>query len=581
MTPSTCTEAPPLAAAPPATLVHLLRGRAERQPEQLALRFVADHRETAVGYAELDRQARGIAALLQSLQGRGDRTLLVYPPGLEFAPAFLGCLYAGVLPIVVPAPHSARVPHFLSRAAGICRDAGPTVVLTTAGSRDELAGAAALVPALSELHWLATDAVVERPVSAWSDPEPGPDDLAFLQYTSGSTTEPRGVMVSHGNLMANLDAIRARFCQPAGTASVSWLPPHHDMGLVGGILAPLYLGTPATLLSPAAFVQRPSCWLQAISRYGATVSGGPNFAYDLCARRMTPEQCDGLDLSRWIVAFSGAEPIDAGTLRRFAERFAPYGFRADAFMPCYGLAEATLLVSTTPARTPPAIKSFAATELGRHKAVARAEEAADAVALPSCGLPVERVVVADPDTLIECPAGDIGEIWVSGPSVAKGYWSRSDDTAVNFCARLEPLGTTPFLRTGDLGFLLDGDLYVTGRLKDLIIVDGANHYPHDIERTVGEAHPSLSQADCAAFSIPVAGRDAVVVVASPDRHARVAPIELQRAIRAAVARHHELGLHDVVLVRMGQLPKTTSGKIRRSFCRAAYVDRTLDLWEPP
>lgn len=567
--------------APPSfpTLVGALRWRAAHQPGFLAYRFLpsGEPPEATLTYGGLDHRARVIAARLQPHQRRGDRTLVVCPPGLEFVAAYFGCLYAGAVAVVSPPPVPSRLPQFLSRLAGICRDATPAIVLTTARTRDLLRPHLSALERLGLSDWLATDDQPETDAWAWHDPECSGSDLAFLQYTSGSTTEPKGIMVSHGNLIANIRAIEESFAQPADTESVCWLPPHHDMGLIGGILAPPYLGTAATLIPPAAFVQRPARWLQAISRYGASASGGPNFAYDLCLRRITPEQHATLDLRSWEVAFTGAEPIRAETLQAFAERFAPCGLRPTAFKPCYGLAEATLLVSAAPGRTPPVVRRFREYGLARHRAVACADGDAVVAPLVSSGRPAERVAIVNPESRAECEPGEIGEIWVSGPSVALGYWNRSEESAATFGQRLEGRRES-YLRTGDLGFLLDDELFVTGRIKDLIIIDGANHYPHDLERTVASCHPALGPEACAAFSVEVAGREELVLVVSPTRRAAMAVADLQRAIRHAVTEHHDLRAHDVVLVKTGRIPTTTSGKLRRGACRSGYLAGTLDLW---
>ena len=310
------------------------------------------------------------------------------------------------------------------------------------------------------------------------------------------------------------------------------------------------------------------------------MSGGPSFAYDLCVQRLTPEQCDGLDLGSWRVAFNGAEPVNAGTLRAFAARFAPYGFHPRAFAPCYGLAESTLLVSAAERTTVSRIRSVRREELERHRVVPCAEGAEDARALVSCGRPVARTIIVDPESLRVRPVGEVGEIWVSGRSVAAGYWNQPLETEQVF--RASPVGATgedgPFLRTGDLGFLLDGELFVTGRLKDLIIIDGANHYPQDIERTVGGCHPALDAANCVAFSLDSPTGERLIVVAGVQTATRVPLEELRRAIRTAVTERHDLSVHDLVWVRRGGIPRTASGKVRRHACRAAYQDGTLDVW---
>jgi acyl-CoA synthetase (AMP-forming)/AMP-acid ligase II len=559
------------------TLVETLRWRAEHEPGRLAYRFLPDGegREEAVTYGQLGQRVRAIAGILRSLQHRGDRALLIYPPGLEFIAAFLGCLHAGTLAVVLAPPSPARLPQFLARLGAVARDATPSVALTTSGIRDLLVAHLAPHEAPGPARWLATEGLDEAAAPAWSGPAPAATDLAFLQYTSGSTTEPKGVMVSHGNLLDNLRLIEDSFAQQPGTASVSWLPPHHDMGLVGGILAPLHLGTPATLLPPVAFVQRPVRWLQAISRHRATVSGGPNFAYEHCLRRVTPEQCAGLDLGCWEVAFCGAEPISPRTLQAFADRFAPFGFQLRSLKACYGLAESTLMVAAGPSRSPPVVRSFRASELAHNRAVPCAADVAPGAVIPSCGRPGQEVAIVDATALTERPPGWIGEIWVSGLSVALGYWNRPAETAAAFRGRID--GREPsFLRTGDLGFLLDGELYVTGRLKDLIIVDGANHYPQDIERTVAGCDPALGSAECAAFQVEIGNRAEVVVVVSPGRGSGLRPEAVKGAIRAAVAAQHDIRLHDIVLVKPGRIPRTTSGKIRRGACGSGYLAGTLD-----
>ena len=564
------------------TLVDSLCWRAEHQPSRLAYRFLPgdESREVSLTYGQLDAQARAIAARLQTLQRPGERTLLVYPSGLEFVSAFLGCLYAGTVAVIVAPPHPARLSRFLVKTTGVCRDAAPAVALTTGVIHDLLEGQTALRDRAGALAWLATDREPTEATAEWHPPPLAPADLAFLQYTSGSTTEPRGVMVSHGNLVHNIRAIEAAMALPPESESVSWLPPQHDMGLIGGILVPLHAGMPTTLLPPASFVQRPMRWLESISRFKAAASCAPNFAYDLCVRRVTPDQRATLDLSTWRVAFTGAEPIHVQTLRTFADAFSPCGFNPTAFKPCYGLAEATLMVSAAPSRPIPAVRRVRKTDLARHLVVNCAPDDPAGCEVPSCGVPVEKVVIADPDRLIECDPERVGEVWVSGPSVAHGYWNRPDDSAATFGRHLEG-HEGRFLRTGDLGFLFNGELFVTGRLKDLIIIDGANHYPQDIERSVVECHPALAAADCAAFSVDILEREELVVIASPSRKAELPVADLERVIRTVVAEQHDLRLREIVFVKTGRIPKTTSGKLRRRACRSDYLAGRLDLWGQP
>jgi acyl-CoA synthetase (AMP-forming)/AMP-acid ligase II len=419
-----------------------------------------------------------------------------------------------------------------------------------------------------------------------------PATLAFLQYTSGSTAEPKGVMLSHGNLMHNLDMTYHAFGIGPDSRVVIWLPPYHDMGLIGGILQPLYAGTPVILMSPLDFLQRPLRWLQAIARYQAAVSGGPNFAYDLCVRKSTPEQRAALDLSHWQKAFNGAEPIRAGTLTRFATAFAGSGFRPEAFYPCYGLAEATLIVSGGGKAKTPAVTTVQAAALAENHVVPVAAEAEDSLTFVSCGpaLGRQEIAIVHPVALSRCPAGQVGEIWLSGPSVAQGYWQRPQDTARTFLAYTADTGEGPFLRTGDLGFLQGGELFVTGRLKDLIIIDGLNHYPQDIEVTVEQSHPLLRPGCSAAFAVNSNGREGVVVVVEVARPKQVAmlqessaagftPDEIVKSVRRAVAQQHDLRLSEVVLLKAGTVPKTSSGKIQRHACRAGFLSGALEVWQ--
>ncbi|HEX9895814.1 MAG TPA: AMP-binding protein, partial [Gemmatimonadales bacterium] len=403
--------------------------------------------------------------------------------------------------------------------------------------------------------------------------------LAFLQYTSGSTGIPKGVMLSHSNLLYNSALIAYAFEHTRSASGVFWLPTYHDMGLVGGILQPLYLGRPNILMSPVAFVQKPFRWLQAISRYRGTTSGGPNFAFDLCVRKITPEQRATLDLSSWTVAFCGAEPVRAETLERFADTFAPCGFRSEAFYPCYGLAEATLLVSGGYKTAPPIVRWLDRKSLEADRVVPIAAGAGGARALVGCGqtMPDQQIVITDPNRLIRMPAGQVGEVWVSGPSVAQGYWQRTDETEQTFCAYLQDTGEGPFLRTGDLGFTHHGELFVTGRLKDLMIVHGCNHYPQDIEATAAKSHPGVRAGWGAAFTVEEGSGQKLVIILELERRQRAEAARVIEAIRRDVAREHELVVDSIALVRAGSIPKTSSGKIQRYACRDAFLDRSLEV----
>ncbi|HEY0782568.1 MAG TPA: AMP-binding protein, partial [Thermoanaerobaculia bacterium] len=496
-----------------------------------------------------------------------------------------GCLYAGV--VAVPAYPPRANDRRQERLAAIARDAEPRAILTTGAIVASLAGReglAARLPELAAARFVATD---ELPASLGADrdaPEPEPRSIAFLQYTSGSTATPKGVQVTHANLLANERMIGAAFGMSAESVVVGWLPLYHDMGLIGNVLQPLFCGGRCVLMSPVAFLQRPRRWLEAIARHRATTSGGPNFAYELCVRKVPPEDRRGLDLSSWTVAFNGAEPVRAATLARFAEAFAPCGFRREALYPCYGLAEATLFVTGGVRGREPRVLAVAGEALERNAVEAVALEAAGARELVSSGAPRlgQRVAIVDPDSREMVGDGRVGEVWVAGSSVAAGYWRQPEATERDFAARLLD-GSGPFLRTGDLGFGWDGELFVTGRLKDLIIVRGRNCYPQDLERTAEEAHPRLRPGCGAAFAVESADGDPserLVVVQEVERQVKAGSAEaaeIARAVRQAVAQEHEVPVHEVVLTRIGAVPKTSSGKVQRRATRQLYLDGELPV----
>lgn len=560
------------------TLVSLLGMRAEQQPDDVAYTFVsADGAETELTYSALDRQARAIACTVADLGVRHQRALLLYPPGLDYVTAFFGCLYAGVIavPACPPEPgNSLRPDRALSRLAAIVRDAMPSAVLTTAA----MSAAIGRCPELSRMRIIATDDVAGEYYRAWEPRPPSAESVALLQYTSGSTSVAKGVVLTHQNLMSNSAFVFRSFGHSNQSRGLSWLPPHHDMGLIGGIIQPLYGGFPVTLMTPADFLRRPLRWLQEISRTGATTSGGPNFAYDLCVRKTTAAERAELDLSTWQVAFNGSEPIRAETMENFARAFAPAGFRHEAFHPCYGLAEATLMVTGGIPWSQRDITSFDAARLGSGTAVC-GPAGTRSRSLVSCGVAARarEVVIVDPDTCAERAAGQVGEIWISGPGVARSYWRRPKETRETFGARLPGTGEGPFLRSGDLGFLLGGQLFVTGRMKDLIIIRGRNHHPQDIELTAERSSPLLRRGCAAAFTTvgahqEWADQERLVVAHEITRQAGQVNVgEVARAIRAAVAAEHEIQVHTVVLLPPGGIPKTSSGKVQRRLCAAMFA----------
>ncbi len=562
------------------SLVGLLRCRADRD---FGFTFRADAPDSGVAEAsrlsfrELDERARAIGADLVERGLTGERALLVYPPGLDYVAAFFGCLYAGVVAVPAFPPDIFRLTRTLPRLAAVATDSQAKAILTDTlilPLSSTLTGQAGL-EILAASDWIATDAIPAALAGEWRQPDIRPEAAAFIQYTSGSTSTPKGVMLSHANLLENSAIIKETFGHTTESKGLSWLPIYHDMGLIGGVLQPLYSDFPITLMSPLSFLARPMSWLQAIARDGVTISGGPNFAYDLCVRKFDAQAAGGLDLSTWRVAFNGAEPVRASTLDRFAETFAPYGFRKSAFLPCYGLAEHTLIVTGKKAGEAVREESFSAAGLGRGVAEPSASPG-DTMSLVGSGTACAgtRVAVVDTATGHELPDRRVGEIRVSGPSLGAGYWGQPDQSAETFVR--SPRGGR-WLRTGDLGFLDKGELFVTGRLKDLIIVRGRNIYPHDIEQAATDAVGELRPGCVVAFGTQRADGEELVVVAEVRREADLSAAEaITDRVRRAVTESQNVGVHEVVLVAPGTIPKTSSGKLQRSSCRQAYLDDTLE-----
>jgi amino acid adenylation domain-containing protein len=561
------------------TLADCLRLHAEWQPQRIAYRFLKDgeSEDRTISYGELDLAARGVAALLEKHSVLGDRVLLLYPPGLDFIVALCACFYSGR--VAVPA-YPPRPNRGVDRLIGIIQDATPTVALTSSAVRTSALHRFVEDKAFQKLAILTTDAASLDVSQAWQPRTVDPGTLAVLQYTSGSTSIPKGVQVTHANLMHNEELIQRAFGQTQHDCVVGWLPVYHDMGLMGNVLQPLYCGAESILMPPTSFLQSPIRWLAAISRYRATTSGGPNFAYDFCCNRITADQKANLDLSSWRVAFSGAEPVRAQSLKRFAAEFLDSGFRSSAFVPCYGLAESTLFVSGGTNVTGPVIQPVQTDALERNQVITAPWEAPDCRLLVGCGEAGagHEVCIVDPERLTRCEAGTVGEIWVAGPSVANGYWNRGQETAVTFEARLADSGKGPYLRTGDLGFLLDKELFITGRRKDLIILRGRNHYPHDLEETAEKAHPALRACLGAAFSVDAEGEERLVLVHEMNPRAQADPGEAMAAVRQAIAEEHEIQVYAVLLTRSGEIPRTTSGKIQRFLCRKAFLAGNLELF---
>jgi len=563
----------------PVTLVEMLSQHAEKQPDNIAIIYLKDgeQEEVAITYRELDHRARLIAARLSDLDGEDERVLLLYPPGLDYIAAFFGCLYAGV--VAVPA-YPPRLNRPVPRIRAIVADSGAKTALTT---RDIFAGIEKrfeFAPDLEALNWIQTEDLPASLETEWQEPIITPQTLAFLQYTSGSTSTPKGVMLNHANLLYNLKQITVAFNVSSQDVAVSWLPSYHDMGLIGTILGAIYAGTTLILMAPLDFLQRPIRWLKAITRYKATVTGGPNFAYDLCVDRIKPEQIGTLDLSSLRIAFSGAEPVRLETIEKFSEKFAPCGFRKQAFYPCYGLAECTLIVSGGDASAEPVTLTVKRSALELGQIVEASPGDADAQTLVGCGAAVlgEKITIVNPETYELCTSGTVGEIWVEGNNVALGYWQRKEENEHTFGAQIAGSNEGIYMRTGDLGFIYDNELFIAGRIKDLIIIRGSNHYPQDIELTVERCHESLQLAGGCAFSVDVNGEERLVVVQEVDRKYRRTNLgPAIQAIRKAVAQEHDLQVYAVVLIKPFTIPKTSSGKIQRHACKKKFLEGSLDV----
>lgn len=555
-------------------LVSLLSERAARHPERLALRFLNDGVEVAESwtYGQLHEHACALAGALRLRADAGQRAFLLYPNGPAYVRALLGCLYAGVVAVPAFPPRSLGAQH-IERIIAIARDARPSLLLTEHALVQPLDALRQSVPALRDIELLATDRALDAGRATAPDPGQGGERLALLQYTSGSTATPKGVMLTHANLMANQRAIEHAFGMREDDVVVSWLPLFHDMGLIGTLLQPLYQGASAVLFSPQQFMERPERWLDAVSRYQGTVSGAPDFAYRMCVNRADPAHVARLDLSRWRLAFCGAEPVRHETLRAFGDVYAAARFDRSALYPCYGLAEATLLV--TGGRRGAGV--HAAGFDGPALAARRAVPEEDGRQLVGCGQaqPEHHVVIADPGSGEPLPAGQIGEIWASGPSIAQGYWQNPEATARTFVDR----GGRVYLRTGDLGFEHGGELFVAGREKDVIIVRGQNLYPQDIERSVEDGVSVLRKGRVAAFAVEIDGREGIGVASevSPRAARLIEPDAVCRAISAQVAQAYGESPSLVLLLDAGALPITSSGKLQRAATRRAWENGSLSV----
>ena len=565
--------------SPDTTLVDILKSRALHQPEQIAYTFLVngETEEISLTYQQLDRKAKAIANELINIKATGERALLLYPSGLEFIAAFFGCLYAGV--IAVPA-NPPRRNQRLQRLQAIVSDAQATIVLTTTSILNNIASRFKQEAELASLPCFSTENIDSNQEINGQFPHINQSDLAFLQYTSGSTSTPKGVMISHANLMHNEEMIKRAFQHTQESIVVGWLPLFHDMGLIGNVLQPLYVGIPSIFMSPVAFLQKPWRWLNAISRYQATTSGGPNFAYDLCVKNITSSEQENLDLSSWNLAFNGAEPIQAKTLQQFAQTFADCGFSQEALYPCYGMAETTLFMTGRLKTSPQILQTVNSEALAQNRVVIENKNQNNHV-IVSCGQAWcgQEVIIVNPETLLQCAPDEVGEIWVSGASIANGYWGRTEATENTFRAYLADTRKGPFLRTGDLGFLHDNQLFFTGRLKDAIIIRGQNYYPQDIELTVEKSHPALRLSCGAAFCVEIDDAEQLVIVQEVERSylRQLDGQEVVGNIREVITSEHGLQVYAVVLIKTNSIPKTSSGKIQRHACRSGFLTGNLNV----
>jgi len=559
----------------------MLRYRSTRQPDQIAYRFLADDGVgcAEITYRELDEGAKRVAAWVQSRNTSGNPIPLIFSAGLDFIHAFYGCLYAEtcVVPLSLPG-----VAEAASRTRAALAEVCPSVVLVASKVRERLYRELADDSGRLAFDLVSFEEVAESHLR-WREPRFDEDGLALLQFTSGSVASPKGVKISHRNLLHNIGLMSIASRAGADSIGVSWLPHFHDMGLIGGILMPLYVGFPVTLMSPSSFVRRPIRWLQTISKTRATISGAPNFGYEHCLREIKREDIQSLDLSSWSTAISGAEPIRAETIARFCDRFGEAGFRKEALFPCYGLAEATLMVSGQH-WSDASEQKFSRSSLQDGSAQA-AEDDGDCTTLVSSGpvLQGHRVLIVDPKTGSVCGAGGVGEVWIDSDSVGQGYWNRPDESIETFRARPNGTDDGRFLRTGDLGFLWRGQLFITGRQKDLLIVRGANFYPQDIERALEATVPTLRAGFGAAFTVEGDREEKLVIVYELDMASREPNAEFDR-IAATLARQFGLQVHAIALIKRNRTPRTTSGKIKRQQCRSDFMAGRLPIvaeWRNP
>lgn len=569
------------------TIIEILKDRSKLQPNDVCFRYLSysgeEVRERNLTYGELDKKARQIAVYLKKKGMTGKCAILLYPGGLDFITAFFGCLYAKV--IAVP------LYHFLSkrrsdRIRAIIEDSEAKIFLTKSSEIKKINSFIIKNFQNKEFMWVATDTISDISCSDYDEAEIFADKLAYLQYTSGSTSLPKGVMITHRNIMHNMELMCWDLVHTSNSIGVSWLPHFHDMGLVAMILQPLYVGYTQVLMQPADFLTKPYRFLKAVSDYRGTTIGAPNFSFDHCVASITQEQKKMLDLSSLETAFNGAETVHWSTIESFKEAFKECGLKDDVLIAGYGLAEATLYVMCGNQESKPrhsVIIDIDKDELKKNKTAKVAANKGNINTLRYVSVGRSRqdvnLIIVDPVTGKKCVEGKVGEIWIASESVSPGYWKNKMATEEMFCAHISDTGDGPFLRTGDLGFMIEGELYITGRLKDVIIIRGVNYYPNDIEFIVGRCHPALVSNSGCAFSIKVKNEEKLYVAQEVKRsyQKNFDPDEVFNAIRKAVVDFHGLQVHGILLLRIGRIPKTSSGKIQRNRCKEVFLKGELEI----
>ena len=567
------------------TFIDILYEQRDKYPSKQLYIFLFDgeKEELSITYDQLVIKAKMLAQKLDDVVEKNDRILLFYPPGLEYIIAFFACMFKGLIAVPAYPPESRNI----NRIYSIIQDSKAKIALCSKDVYERVSsGKITNLHGLEKkLTLLSTDIINEPITDVNISTQVLPDDIAFLQYTSGSTSTPKGVMVSHENLIANCDLITKFFGYKNEHIMVSWLPPYHDMGLVGSTIQTIYMGGTSVHMSPASFSRKPLRWLQAITNYsrlGEVISGGPNFAYEMCCNYVDDDQLNTLNLSKWRLAYNGAEPVRASTLKKFEQKFSKAGFKYQNFNPVYGLAEATLIVSSGILKNDPVIKKFDLESLKNKRVQEVEENHSKQIELVGCGKTLEshRIVIVNPSTLKEEQDYNIGEIWVKGPSIAQGYWQNKEDTQKTFHAYISDTNEGPFMRTGDLGFFdNEKNLFVKGRIKELIIIRGQNYYPQDLEEIAEQACKQLRPSCGGAFSIDYNDEEVLVIVYEIQRRYKnnANLDEIKFVIKNAFAKKDGIAVHDIILIEPSSFPKTSSGKLQRRLAREMYLNNELKI----